>query len=938
MNPARYLEAARRSVQRHGGGMAGLGSVLLRALKVIRAMGVRGFIARLRSAGAVRTRACEPFDAPPLPAPVPLEQLQLRTGVMAHLFYPDLIDEFAATLRRMPLRFTLLVSVMDDRASVSAREAFGRLHNVEDLVIRKVDNRGRDIAPLVVTFREEILALDLVCHIHTKKSLYTVSEQEQWRRYLLDSLLGSPERIAWLLGIFQADQRLGLVYPESYRGVPLWAHTWLSNGAACEALAQQLGISLDAQRYIDFPAGSMFWARVDALRPLYELNLPLSAFPPERGQVDGTLQHAVERLFCVITRHQGFRLGILPPDGTLALAAEGERNVGEALQTRLADRVRLASLEARLVTVDIFDTLVTRAFLTPSAARDHLAWRLQRQWGISDFARHRADAESSLRERLQRDPTLTEIHTELAARLSLPGVDADMLADAERAHERAVLSPRQGVLAALAHAQLTPLTAFSDMYLSGDDMRQVLPDEVQQRISRWWISCETGLRKDFTGSWKQLAQREGRDDGRWLHIGDNEHADVQMPQLAGLLTPVHVLRPSALLDVVPGLRPLRHPSGAQAPWPEQLWRGLLANGFATLADTSPQRLLGRPQLDGRMLGHAVLGPLVLDFLLYAVSVAHDHDVDHLLFLSREGYLLEQAFTRLQRAHPAAATLKGSYFLASRRGTLLPALFTTADLPLIVQGTFNGPLRGLLQARLGDEAATRIATLQPGLMERDVFLPEMAGDVLHWLEPAADALLELADQQRQSYRAYCARMMGTSTPMVVDVGYAGSIQRNLARLLDRPLGGGYMALRAGASALADHGWAEARYFDGRSGGSEDDSIILANDLLLESLLAAPQGQFNGFAGSANEPAFGPMELTAQAVSTLADVHAGALAFIDEACIAIGQDIAGLNLDAEGVQVPLHCLGSGRWNADQALAQLATEDAFTGRGTVSAATPG
>ena len=179
----------------------------------------------------------------------------------------------------------------------------------------------------------------------------------------------------------------------------------MSNGAACEALAEQLGISLDAQRYIDFPAGSMFWARVDALRPLYGLNLPLSAFPPERGQVDGTLQHAVERLFGVITRHQGFRLGILPPDGTLALAAEGERNIGEALQTRLADRVTLASLEARLVTVDVFDTLVTRAFLTPSAARDHLAWRLQRQWGINDFARHRADAESSLRERLQRDPT-----------------------------------------------------------------------------------------------------------------------------------------------------------------------------------------------------------------------------------------------------------------------------------------------------------------------------------------------------------------------------------------------------------------------------------------------------------------------------------------------------------------------------------------------------
>ncbi|PZP88715.1 MAG: polysaccharide biosynthesis protein, partial [Stenotrophomonas maltophilia] len=258
--------------------MAGLGSVLLRALKVVHAMGVRGFIARLRSASVVRTRASEPFDTPALPVPIPLEQLRLSVGVMAHVFYPDLINEFATTLSRMPLRFTLLVSVMDAAAEAQAREAFGRLPNVQTLLVRQVQNRGRDIAPLLVTFREEIKALDLVCHIHTKKSLYTGSEQQTWRHYLLDSLLGSRERIAWILGTFQADPQLGLVYPESYDGVPLWAHTWLSNGPACDALAQKLGIALDAQRYIDFPAGSMFWARVDALRPLYDLNLPLDAF------------------------------------------------------------------------------------------------------------------------------------------------------------------------------------------------------------------------------------------------------------------------------------------------------------------------------------------------------------------------------------------------------------------------------------------------------------------------------------------------------------------------------------------------------------------------------------------------------------------------------------------------------------------------------------
>nr|KAJ9632719.1 hypothetical protein H2204_007806 [Knufia peltigerae] len=899
MRLKRYIDAARRSVQQHGGGLAGLRSVLARAVKVLRAMGVRGLLARLRAASTVRRRVAEPLDVQALPEPVPLEELQMQVGVMAHVFYADLIDEFAQVLARMPLPFTLLVSVMDAAAEAQARERFGRLANVCTLVIKQVPNRGRDIAPLLVAFREEVLSMDVICHIHTKKSLYTGSEQERWRHYLLDSLLGSSERIAWILGTLQADPKVGLVYPESYQGVPLWAHTWLSNGPACDALAQQLGIALDHQRYIDFPAGSMFWARVDALRPLYQLDLPLLAFPPEQGQVDGTLQHAVERMFGVITRHQGYRLGILPVDGRFTLETEGERNVVDLLQAPLSERLQMAALNARLVTVDIFDTLVTRAFLTPAGAREHLAWRLQQTLAVTGFSTQRASVENQLREQLRRDPTLAEIHTRLADRLGLPGVTADTLIEAERAHERAVLQPRRGVLAALQQTRLVPLTVFSDMYLSTTDMQIVLPPSVQAEIGHWWISCETGLRKDSKASWQQIAQREDRSDGRWLHIGDNEHADIQMPQLAGLLSPVHVLRPSALLDVIPALRPLRHGHGAEAAWPEQLWRGLVANRFAELLDTAPQQLSGRPELQPSMLGYVVLGPFVLDFLLHATGIAHRRGVDQLLFLSREGYLLHQAFERLQGSHAGAATLVGSYFLASRRATLLPSLLRAEDLPRALQGTFNGSLRQLLQARLGEDAAATVEAALPGLIGRDVFLPEMADEVAQWLLPALPALLDLAAQQRHAYRTYWAGTVGERTPMVVDIGYAGSIQRNLAQLLQQPLGGCYMALTGGAHALLGHGWAEARYVDGRLPGSDvEGSVLLAHDLLLESLLAAPQGQFNGFDTAAGTQRFGAMELSTEGINVLAEIHQGALEFIDDVCAAIGGDVAALSLDPQG----------------------------------------
>jgi FMN phosphatase YigB (HAD superfamily) len=937
----RYVSAVRRSIAAHGGGAAGLWAVLRRAMRVVRAMGPGGLVGRLQSASKVHTPVTEPFDAPALPDPVPLDAFNLRVGVMAHVYYADLIDEFSAALSLVPVPFTLLVSVVDADAEALARRRFAALPQVSCLVVKRVENRGRDIAPLLVTFHDEILALDLIGHIHTKKSLYTGSEQIGWRQYLLERLFGSTERLAWIFGMFQADPKLGMVYPESHAGMPLWGHTLLSNADVCVELANRMGVAIDRQRYIDFPAGSMFWARVPAIQPLYDLRLRLDEFPTECGQIDGTLQHAVERLLGIVTRHRAYRLGILPMDGRLALAVEGERNMATALEANVFERLQMASLGAERVTVDVFDTLVTRAFLTPAAAREHLAWRLHRRFGIERFATQRDETEAALRARLGRDPTLAEIHDLLAPRIGHPDLDSSSLAEIERAHERSLLQPRAGVLAALQCLRALPLTAFSDMYLSRKDMQAVLPASVVRGIGQWRISCETGLRKDSIATWKKLARDEGRTDGRWLHVGDNEHSDVQLPQQAGLLTPTHILRPSALFDIVPGLRVLRHPQGTRAPWPEQLWRGLLANRFADLADTSPRHLLGPPRLDATTAGYVVLGPLVLDFLLAAINVARDKGITSLLFLSREGYLLQQAFVRLQGSHMTAKSMTGCYFLASRRATLLPSLLDEQDLARVAQGTFNGIFESLVGSRLGDEAVKVMDSHAPERMTQDVFLPEMSDEVVSWLLPALPDLLTLANQQREAYKRYHHTIVGNSSSMLVDIGYAGSIQRNLARLLGADQAGYYMALRRGAITLSNSGWAQARYADGRGMEAEPGSSILANDLLLESLLAAPQGQFNGFAyeeALPAQPRFGPTELSAKGVEILAEVHAGALEFIDHACAALGEDISELTLDPAGVQIPLHCLGSGRWDARASLALLSTNDAFTGRGTVPASQPG
>jgi lipopolysaccharide biosynthesis protein len=65
------------------------------------------------------------------------------------------------------------------------------------------------------------------------------------------------------------------------------------------SLAARMGLDIPRTAPLDFPAGSMFWARTATLRPLLDTGIQLSEFPEEAGQVDGTLAHAVERLYFV---------------------------------------------------------------------------------------------------------------------------------------------------------------------------------------------------------------------------------------------------------------------------------------------------------------------------------------------------------------------------------------------------------------------------------------------------------------------------------------------------------------------------------------------------------------------------------------------------------------------------------------------------------------
>jgi lipopolysaccharide biosynthesis protein len=98
-----------------------------------------------------------------------------------------------------------------------------------------------------------------------------------------------------------ADPSIGMVFPDDPYVVG-----WGKNRSFAEELGPYLGLA-DFPEHFLFPIGTMFWARVAAIRPLFELRLDWNDYPAEPLPYDGSMLHAMERLFPLVASTQGAR-------------------------------------------------------------------------------------------------------------------------------------------------------------------------------------------------------------------------------------------------------------------------------------------------------------------------------------------------------------------------------------------------------------------------------------------------------------------------------------------------------------------------------------------------------------------------------------------------------------------------------------------------------
>jgi lipopolysaccharide biosynthesis protein len=231
-----------------------------------------------------------------------------RVAAIVHVFYPDLLDELIGHLAAIPVPFDLLVT---DASGADVTVDPARMPRLHRCAILQVANRGRDLWPLAQVVNAALLdRYDLVVKVHTKRSDWREAHYQlggtgdSWRTDLLSALLGDVDNVRGILDAFTTTRNVGMVTAD---GSVLGPAFWGRNEPVTRTLLKRLEFEIRTDD-LGFAAGSMYWSRGVTLRRLKDLHLSAADFEDERGQVDGTTAHALERVIGLLAREDGLRI------------------------------------------------------------------------------------------------------------------------------------------------------------------------------------------------------------------------------------------------------------------------------------------------------------------------------------------------------------------------------------------------------------------------------------------------------------------------------------------------------------------------------------------------------------------------------------------------------------------------------------------------------
>ena len=223
--------------------------------------------------------------------------------LVMHLYYPDKLEESCLCASRFPRQTDVCITTNTAEKAQMIEEKFKPL-GFNKLDVRVIANRGRDVSSLLVGAVDLLDDHEVVCFFHDKKTLQTKpgSIGLGFADKLIENMFGSADYVLNVINLFADNERLGILSPPAPHHSDYYftqGLDWGPNYELTRQLAEKLGynVPIAPDKMPIAPLGTCFWFRSKAMKPLYEVGWKYEDFPPEPNNTDGTLLHAVERIY-----------------------------------------------------------------------------------------------------------------------------------------------------------------------------------------------------------------------------------------------------------------------------------------------------------------------------------------------------------------------------------------------------------------------------------------------------------------------------------------------------------------------------------------------------------------------------------------------------------------------------------------------------------------
>ena len=208
---------------------------------------------------------------------------------------------------------------------------------------------------------------------------------------------------------------------------------------------------------------------------------------------------------------------------------------------------QIYSPEIKVISFDVFDTLVVRPFARPMDIFNYLNKPFSKIFGIDtfiDFAQIRNQAEEQCHKKQKvlrpgiEEPTMDEIYDEISLSYGYDRDKLRILQEIEIENEIRYAYPRKAGIALYREAQNAGkhIIVASDMYLPRACIEKILRKCGVSGYEKLYLSCELHLTK-HSGKMYHVIKKEYGSVARpeqILHIGDNYNSDVTRAKESGL--------------------------------------------------------------------------------------------------------------------------------------------------------------------------------------------------------------------------------------------------------------------------------------------------------------------------------------------------------------------------------------------------------------------